>query len=88
MFIGLHTFALLWGGVKYIIFYVAEENAYYLPLRDKVRPDAEDGGRPVGEVRAVEASLSTACVTVHRTTVTATIRRPSFVSPCGTHTQT
>jgi hypothetical protein len=61
--------------------------ACYLPLRDEVRPDAEDGRRPIGEVSAVETSLSTARVTVHRTTVTATIRRPSFASPCSTHTQ-
>jgi hypothetical protein len=74
MLVGLPTFSHI---------YVAD-----LPLRDEVRPDAEDSGRSVDEVRAVEASLSTAHVTVHRTTVTATIRRPSFVDPCGTHTQT
>jgi hypothetical protein len=75
------------GGVKYISV-SPEETACYLPLRDEVRTNAEDGGRPIGKVRAVEASLSAARVTVHRTTVTATIRRPSSVSPCGTHTQT
>jgi hypothetical protein len=56
-------------------------------MRDEVRSDAEDGGCPVGEVSAVEASLSTGHVAVHGVTVTATIRSPSFGVPCGTQAQ-
>jgi len=46
--------------------------ARHLPLCDEIRSDAEDGGRPVCEVRSVGACLSAAHVTVHRSTVIAT----------------